>query len=106
MPKQATPQTFHPAPGYILGRPVTREEISKSTNKLLMPDAVGKLKDSVGIAEVLELGDKLKDDSVTIELKPGDLIAYIPFTDAIIEEGSVKHNLVPYKNVMAIRPQS
>lgn len=105
MPDKPLVVDFKPAPGYILGRPVSREELSQSTTALALPDQVGKLKDSVGIAEVLLLG-KLKDDDPAITLKPGDLVAYIPFTDAVIEQGYHKRNVIPYRNVMAISTSS
>jgi hypothetical protein len=102
---------FHPAPGYILGKPLTREELAKSSTSLSLPDNVGKEKDSVGIAEVLECGNPGTDiahDGVGYsrwegeDLSPGDLVAYIPFTDAIIMDGYEKRNLIAYKNIMAV----
>lgn len=72
---------------------------------------MSKEKDSVGVAEVIECGvnrevNGPKNTSLRewrgVDLKPGDLIAYIPFTDAILMDGFEKRNLVPYTNIMAV----
>ncbi len=99
--------TFHPAPGYILAKPLTREELSRNNSKLSLPDSAGKEKDSVGIARVIECGKVRVTDIGSEEwegpkLKAGDLIAYMPFTDAIIMNGFDKQNLVSYRNIMAV----
>lgn len=111
MSEQEKPQ-FKPAPGYILAKPLTREELAKSSSLLALPDDVGKEKDSVGIAEVLECGHLVAEHigldseggvpAELLDLKPGDLVAYMPFTDAIIMDGFEKHNIIAYKNIMAI----
>lgn len=76
----------------------------------------------MGIAEVVELGGAGPAELETIELmvklageqlapasgtaygniKVGDLVAYMPFTDAIILDGYSKLNLIAYRNVMAV----
>lgn len=115
---------FQPAPGFILAKPMSVEELKSqdSTSLLSLPDSASKEKDSVGIARVVAMGGTPLEVAVAIadisskvgvdqessnmwslaSLKPGDLIAYIPYTDAIIMVGIEKHNLVPYRNVMAV----
>lgn len=119
---EQTKPKFHPAPGYILAKPLTREELAKSSTSLDLPDNAGKEKDSVGVARVLELGGAGPEELRTIalmvklataksypkagtaygNLKVGDLVAYMPFTDAIILDGYEKLNLIAYRNVMAV----
>lgn len=126
---QATGPIFKPAPGYIIGKPLKREELAQRQGGLALPDSVGKEKDSVGVAEVLLVGepdlatvaavsgvlervaaagDELLDGIVkqlkvsSPEVRVGDLVAYIPFTDAIIMEGFEKRNVIAYKNVVAV----
>lgn len=91
---------FKPSPGFVLARPLKREELHGKSS-LAMPDGVANEKDAVGIAEVVELG-KQKDKDPDLMLEPGDLIAYMPYTDVIIMDGFEKRNLVAYKNIVAI----
>ena len=77
------------------------------STSLKLPDNVSKEKDSVGVARVVECGPirSTLDDGpewTGVKLSPGDLLAYIPFTDAILMDGYEKLNLVPYRNIMAI----
>lgn len=118
MSKKST-LAFQPAPGFVLAKPLSREEVSNLTTSLALPDKTGKEADSVGIAQVIACGDVRKTRTgwewptedgnpsayKRYALMPGMLIAYIPFTDAIIMDGFDKHNLVPYRSIMAISPE-
>lgn len=114
---QAASPDFHPAPGYILAKPLTRDEVSNMTTSLSLPELAGKEKDAVGVARVIELGPMDLDTQIKAQknkspgltaldmydlVAPGDLVAYMPFTDMIILHGYEKRNLVAYKNVVAI----
>lgn len=114
--------TYQPAPGYILGKPLSREELAAKSTSLALPSNTGREKDSVGIAEVLALGGAGHAELETIALmvklaseplapasgtaygniKVGDLVAYMPFTDAVILDGYDKLGLIAYRNVMAV----
>lgn len=118
---------FHPAPGYLLCKPLTREDLSSLSTSLALPDNVGKESDAVGVAEVLEnggleLGTVLalrrlskfsKDLGIDIgnardlkhphlKLKAGDLVAYMPFTDMIIMDGYEKRALISWDKIVAV----
>lgn len=119
--QEAVKPEFHPAPGYVLAKPMTREELAKSSTSLVMPDNAGKEKDAVGVATVIETGpmdlelamklgklpllskaDKAMLFGVLQGIEPGDLIAYMPFSDMIIMDGFEKRNLVSYKAICAV----
>lgn len=109
-----------PIPGFVLCRAIKREELQKSDSKLTLPDRVGKVSDSVGVGEVIatslmlpnavvewldmlnKLGEPEKPHFYT-DIKPGDLIAWMPFVDMVIEIKLKKYSLVPYDKVRAIR---
>lgn len=120
MPEPKKPDIdWQPAPGFILCRPVEREEL-QNTSGLALPDSVGKVSDSVGVGEVIKtslllpkdiiewldmlkgLGEPEKPHHYT-DIKPGDLIAWMPFTDSIIEINLKKYSLVGYDKVRAVR---
>lgn len=108
---------WEPAPGYVLCRPVKREELQKSSG-LELPDSAGKVSDAVGVGEVIECGDPTYADLIeadkaaelTINVKsiwsrisPGDLIAFMPYTDKLLEIDLKKYSVVAYKQIMAVR---
>lgn len=79
----------------------------KSSGSLSLPDDVGKEKDSVGVAQVVACGVNRSDEHGQLEwqgdeIKEGNYIAYMPFTDVIIPHGFKKLNLVKYANILAI----
>lgn len=79
----------------------------KSSSSLSLPDDVGKEKDSVGVAEVVKCGLNRIDEHNQAEwlgepIEPGDLVAYMPFTDVIIPDGFKKLNLVKYSSILAV----
>lgn len=96
---------FKPAPGYILAKPMTREELHNSS--LALPQSAKDGNDSVGVAKVIECGAvRTIDDNkewLGEDLAVGDLIAYMPYTDVIIMEGFDKLSIVPYKQIVATR---
>lgn len=109
-----------PAPGFVLCRPVKREELQGGNKTgLMMPDKVGKVSDNVGVGEVVLCGPPALDiDASHIETQAerakffdkhthgvglGDLVAFMPYTDAIIEINIKKYTLVPYDKIRAIR---
>ena len=110
-PTEAKSPEFHPAPGFILGKPLTREEVSNTKTTLKLTDAAGKEKDSVGIARVIELGwprtgyykgsQYQGPDWLGEKLEVGDLVAYMPYTDVIILDGYEKRNIIPYEKIVA-----
>ena len=106
----STEQTnhFRPAPGFVLARPLKKEEQQQST--LSMPGSAKDKTDSVGVAEVIECGAiRTIDGQVEFEykLEPGDIIAYMPFTDVLIDAGSFEKNcLVGYTSIRAIKKAS
>lgn len=112
---------WEPAPGVILCRPIKREEM-QDTGGLKLPDSVGKQSDNVGVGEVIKCGPKGPNEirlladvakisaaGIKIEhadlttCEPGDLVAWMPYTDQLIEIDMVKYSLVGYANVRAVR---
>ncbi len=115
---------WEPAPGVLLCKPLKREELAalynrKNEKPLFMPDKVGKVSDSVGVGQVLRLGpgkpeniDATGKSKAEIDqelkagqlgLKPGDYVAWMPFTDQLIEIDGQKYSLVGYNQIRAIR---
>ncbi len=121
---------WEPAPGVLLCKPLKREELAalynrKNEKSLFMPDKVGKVSDSVGVGQIIEMGGmsvadmKLQHEydellksggsKVTIlphpfwKLKVGDYIAWMPFTDQLIEIDGTKYSLVGYNQIRASR---
>ncbi len=107
---------FEPATGYVIARPITREDLNKSSgSSLQMPDSIGKVSDSVGVAEVIKCGpveqtfdaEGMTMAEVAERLKSpvevGDLIAFMPYTDKILEVGMTKYSVVAYKQIMAYK---
>ena len=102
---------FHPVPGYVLARPLEKEELQQSS--LSMPGSAKDKTDSVGIAEVIECGTNRTEITVTGHevaewrgepLAVGDHIAYMPFTDVLIDtENFKKHVLVAYTSIRAVK---
>lgn len=107
---------------------MTREELAEQSTSLSLPDNAGKEADSVGIAKVIAIGAQPLDPFVAaallgkpeeyskedrsniardyrINVEVGDLIAYTPFTDAVIMEGYTKYNLVAYRDIRAYSKQ-
>ncbi len=124
MPEETKPIIdWEPAPGSVLVKPVKREELAALYNRggsnLSLPDKVGKVSDSVGVGRVIKLGApaRVLDASEAISqqeaqqlyhasqlgLQVGDYIAYMPYTDLLIEIDGVKYALVEYKNIRAVR---
>jgi co-chaperonin GroES (HSP10) len=101
--------------------------------KLGLPDKVGKVSDSVGVGQVIKLGgysmevllkaaqvadlskdaiskklgqkayDRVMSQHVEDQVKPGDYIAWMPYTDQIIEIDGAKYSLVGYDKIRAVR---
>ena len=121
---------WDPAPGYLLCKPLKREELAALYDRaggsnLSLPDKVGKVSDSVGAGIVIKLGPvastadgwqfpvdvKISNtdpnqqftDAMPIGLQPGDYIAWMPFTDQLIEIDGVKYSLVGYDKIRAVR---
>ena len=106
---------WKPAPGFVLCLPKKREDLQTSKSGLSMPDSVGKVSDSVGVGEVVKCGkirttfynNQDKANNITEwsgeKLEPGDLIAWMPYTDTIIQIDTKKYSLVPYDKIRAVR---
>lgn len=110
--------SWEPAAGYVIARPLKREEMNTGTT-LVMADSTGKMSDSVGVGEVILCGtpdqEEVKllleleergiktDETKYYKLKPGDLIAWMPYTDKLLEQDLVKYSVVAYKQIMAIK---
>lgn len=100
--------------------------------QLSMPDKMGRASDSVGVGQIIEKGQpdraelldliklidysakELKDssDMMTalsgakaswLQYNVGDYIAFLPYTDQIIEIDGVKYSLVGYDKIRAVR---
>lgn len=119
---------WEPAPGYVLCRPVDREELqTMGKSSLVMTDDVGKVSDHVGVGEVLKVGGpgatELKFIKLSRELKAagpsaldpvvklgnlqhGDLVAFMPYTDKLLEVDMSKYSLVRYDQIMAVLKNS
>jgi hypothetical protein len=101
-----------------------------TAGKLGLPDKVGKVSDSVGVGQVVKpggldakallMGRKLDIDAngqqigtqaaenvesaaMIYLVRPGDYIAWMPFTDMIIEIDGQKYSLVGYDKIRAVR---
>ena len=104
-------EDWKPAPGFVLCLPKKREDLQTSKSGLSMPDSVGKVSDSVGVGEVVLTGPAIDNDGKKLwqfddagfELNPGDLVAWMPYTDTIIEIDTKKYSLVPYDKIRAVR---
>jgi co-chaperonin GroES (HSP10) len=121
---------WKPAPGFLLCKALKREEVAAlygrgTAGKLGLPDKVGKVSDSVGVGQIIEMGGmaiadmKLqyeynellkKGNPKTVilphpfwKLKVGDYIAWMPYTDQIIEIDGQKYSLVGYEKIRAAR---
>jgi hypothetical protein len=119
---------WEPAPGFLLCKALKREELAALYNrgtagKLGLPDRVGKVSDSVGAGQVIATGDILPADVIEwldmlkklgeperphyyTKTKPGDYVAWMPFTDQIIEIDGAKYSLVGYDKIRAGRKGS
>lgn len=112
---------WEPAPGYVLCKPMKREEMAALYNRaggsnLSLPDRVGKVSDSVGTGRIvkagpvsLEYAKLIKELDITMatmhsmQPKPGDYIAWMPYTDQLIEIDGQKYSLVGYDKIRAVR---
>lgn len=105
---------WEPAPGFVLIKPVTREEMAALYNRngassLSLPDKVGKVSDSVGVGKVVLRGKLAYDANVPMAetagamVEDGDYIAFMPYTDLRIEIDGVKYALVEYNKIRAVR---
>ena len=129
-PEQTTPIIdWDPASGFLLCKPLKREELARLYNRdagsLQLPDRMGKVSDSVGAGQVVKLGGRSVEDKkleheyhtmlkagsakVTImpgmldQIKVGDYVAWMPYTDQLIEIDGVKYSLVGYDKIRAVR---
>lgn len=106
---------FEPAPGFLIGRPVKREEL-QSQGGLSLPSSVGKVSDSVALAEVLKVGAVRKVDGEYEyptsgmldhpDLEVGDIVGYMPYTDKLLEIDLENYAVVAYKQIMLIKRAS
>lgn len=115
---------WDPTPGFLLCKALKREELNALYNRsgagaLSLPDRVGKVSDSVGAGQVIKLGppelriidgtnkSKAEIDAelqrTTLGLEPGDYVAWMPFTDLIIEIDGAKYSLIGYDKIRAVR---
>lgn len=111
---------WEPQIGVLLCRTVKREEMQGEDNGFALPDQVGKKSDSVGVGEVIKtsnmhpdhvnawmdmlkkIGEPEKPHPFT-DIKPGDFVAWMPYTDQLIEIGMETYSLVGYANIRAVR---
>jgi co-chaperonin GroES (HSP10) len=100
---------WQPVLGYVLCKPLKREELNRQSDKddLELADGTGKVSDSVGVGRVIQLGpDSIVDNKLmgaaTFGVRVGDLIAHMPYVDKLIEVDGEKFSLVAYKQIMGI----
>lgn len=121
---------WEPAPGYVLIKPLDREELNRSlpgSSTLKMPDDMEKVSDHTGVGEVVKTGcvgpaevafmrdvfemmgsvpkgSKVVGDveDLKFDINPGDLIAFMPYTDKLLEIGIEQYSLVGYRQIMGV----
>ena len=102
---------WEPAPGYVLIRPLDREDMDRRLPKkstLEMPDDMQKVSDHTGIGEVIKCGDiRMDNDEKRVDwlgpvLRAGDLVAFMPYTDKMLEIDMRKYSLVGYRQIMSV----
>lgn len=121
---------WDPAPGCLLVKVLKREELAAlyskaGGNNLSLPDRAGKVSDSVGVGCVIKAGSvsmaQVKDeifapaDLVTLEMidaaraaasfdvEVGDYVAFMPYSDLIIEIDGTKYSILQYTSIRAVR---
>lgn len=104
---------WEPVPGFVLCKQKKREDLQTSKSGIALPDSAGKVADSVGVGEVILVGTPktgyykgekyAEPDWLGGPLKPGDLVAWMPFTDSLIEINLKKYSLVPYDKIRAVK---
>lgn len=129
--KQQPTLDWNPTPGHLLCKPLKREEVAELYKKqsarvsLSMPDNMGRVTDSVAVGQVIKMGPPAIEKALHIDevygetktpdakqnaltmfefgIQPGDYVAYMPFTDVIIEIDGAKYHLVEYEKIRAVR---
>ena len=90
---------YIPQPGYVMCQPLKKE--SKTASGLALPPS--EQERGANIAEVLAVGGDLPDIKIG-DVKPGDILAYAPYTDIEVEEGNFnKIVFVPFKKIVGIK---
>lgn len=87
-----TSPKWTPQQGYILARTLTANDIKDT--KLSLPSN-SRQNDSAGLGEVVAV----PDDS---QFKIGDIVAFMPFTDVILDIDHVKHSILKAEDVRAV----
>ena len=95
---------FDPAPGYIAVKPLKQEETLGSGLKL-PPSMTDK---DANIGEILAIGDVRKNETGELEwlggkLEIGQIVAYRPFSDIIVEIQLQKVSYVAYDQIVATK---
>ncbi len=96
---------YVPQPGYVMCQPLKKEAVTASG--LALPPSEQERGANIGEVEAVG-GDLVVDGSVRYvapDLKQGDLIAYAPYTDIEVEDGSSFSKLVfvPFDKIVAIK---
>lgn len=115
---------WKPQPGYMLVTKLTREQVAelynRGHNNLSLPDNVGKVSDSLGVGcvemtsamlpateiewvDMLRKIDEKERPHYYTAIKPGDYVAFMPYTDALMEIDGKKYSVLPYDKVWAVR---
>lgn len=94
---------FTPKAGYVAVRPLKVENTLGSGLKL--PDSMTEKDANIG--EVIECGlvpviDGVKD-WLDADLRPGDFVAYRPFTDTVVQQKLEKVSYVAYEQIVAFK---
>lgn len=95
---------YTPQPGYVMCQPLKQE--SKTASGLALPPS--EQERGANIAEVIAVGaDLVVDGNVRYaapSVERGDLIAYSPYTDVEVEDGSFNKTVfVPFDKVVGIQ---
>lgn len=121
---------WEPTPGHLLIKPLKREEVASelygkdSKNSLSLPDNMGKISDSVGVGRVIKMAYpsaetvKVANEAMPADLElalpmlhkwvhkgleVGDYVAFMPYTDLLIEIDGAKYSLIEYSRIRGVR---
>ena len=99
--------SFRPSPGYCMVKPLSKSEVSDTS--FALPDTAKDTLDSLGVGRIISLGavrNKDGEPEYSEPLNIGDVVAYMPFQDVILEEQFTKFSLVAYTSIRAVKEQT
>jgi len=96
---------YTPQPGYVMCKPLKKEAVTASG--LSLPPSQQERGANIGEVEALG-GDLMVDEKVRYkapDLQQGDIIAYAPYTDIEVEDGTSFDKLVfvPFDKIVGIK---